>query len=123
MGYFTEYNLNVRKIKNRAQFDDLVETMKAKDLIDYAFDCGNYLEKSHEAIFQCYDAVKWYEHSKDMLMLAEKFPNMYFMLEGAGEEYGDFWREYYHDMDIESCHGEIVYEQPKKVQWSDLIKF
>jgi hypothetical protein len=121
MGYYTKYILNVRKVRDERQFNELVQAMKDKDLIGYAFDDGDYIEKIHEAQFGCYDSVKWYNHPKDMMMLAEKFTNMYYMLEVAGEEYGDFWREYYHDMDIESCRGEIVYEQPKKVQWMDLI--
>ena len=58
-----------------------------------------------------------------MVAVAEKFPKMYFELEGVGEEFGDFWKEYYHDMDIETCRGEIVYEQPKKVQWTELVRF
>ena len=123
MGYYTEHTLNARCVLDQQQFDDLCSYLKEHDLIGYAFDQGTYFEKNHEACFGCYDSVKWYEHSKDMVALAEKFPNIYFELEGIGEEFGDFWKEYYHDMDIESCRGEIVYEEPKKVRWNDLIPF
>lgn len=123
MGYCTDHNLTVRKIKSEERFKELLDYMKSKDLIHYAFDDGRYNEKRHEAEFLCYDSVKWYNHTVDMLHIAEKFPEMYFELEGNGEDFGDFWKEYYHDMDIEYCRGEIVYEQPKKVQWQQLIAF
>ena len=123
MGYYTEYSLTARKVRNQTQFEEIHEELRKRDLIGYAFDSGTYDDKNHEAVFGCYDSAKWYEHSKDMIMIAEKFPNVYFELEGEGEEYGDFWREYYHDMDIEFCRGEIIFEQPKKVQWKDLIPF
>ena len=123
MGYYTDYTLTARKIKNRNQFEELNNFLKDKEIINYALMDGSYKDNNHEAVFNCYDSVKWYNHSEDMVMIAEKFPNIYFMLEGAGEEFGDWWREYYHDMDIEQCRGDIVYEQPKKVQWTELIPF
>ena len=121
MGYYTDHTLIVRKIKNEEQFEELNTYLKEKELINYAFCDGDYDPNHQEAIFYTYDSVKWYDHSEAMVDVAEKFPKMYFELEGAGEEFGDFWKEYYHDMDIEYCRGEIVYEQPKKVQWQDLL--
>lgn len=123
MGYYTEYKLTARKIKNNEQFNQLVAALTDKDIFNYALLKGDFDERTHEAFFDTYEAVKWYTHVEDMISIAETFPNIYFELEGAGEEMGDFWKEYYHDMDVETCRGEIVYEQPKKVQWSDLIVF
>lgn len=123
MGYYTEYNLTVRRVKNKERFNELQNTLKSKEIIGYALYEGDYDEHHKEATFSCYDSVKWYTHSEDMVYIAEKYPEMYFELDGSGEEFGDFWKEYYHDMDIEQCHGEIVYEQPKKVQWNELIPF
>lgn len=123
MGYYTKYTLTVRKIKNEEWFKKLQEELRSRELIGYAFDEGHYSEKNKEAIFYMYDECKWYNHAEDMVMIAEKFPKMYFQLEGFGEEFQDFWHEYYHDMDVEVCHGEIVFEQPKKVQWTELIPF
>ena len=123
MGYYTEHSLTVRNVKSKEEFDELSEFLKEKELIGYAFSEGTYVPNYKEAEFLCFDSVKWYDHSACMVQVAEKFPTMYFELEGVGEEFGDFWKEYYHDMDIEECRGEIVYEQPKKVQWNDLIRF
>lgn len=133
MGYYTEYTLEVRKIKNEEQFQELVEELKAHDLIGYAFDEGHFpaipytnlreRNKSHEALFYPYDEAKWYDHSAVMIMISEKFPNMYFELSGVGEDFGDFWKEYYHDGEVEECAGEIVYAQPKRIQWDKLMRF
>ena len=123
MSYMTDYKLTVRNIETLTFFKDLVDVMKQKDLIRYAFDDGNYDDKHKEAVFLPYERVTWTDHVNDMMFLAEKFPKMYFKLEGIGESFGDVWCQYYHDMDIEACHGEIVFEQPKKVQWTELIEF
>ena len=130
MGYYTQYTLEVRKIKNEAQFNELVDELRSRELIGYAFDDGHYPatissinHKYNDAIFYSYDECKWYDHAEDMVVISEKFPNMYFELSGEGEAFGDYWKEYYHDGDIEECRGEIVYEQPKKVQWQELVMF
>lgn len=121
MKYYTDYKLIVRKIKDKEQFMSLDDEIHKRDLIGYAFDSGSYDECHHEACYYPFEGVTWYEHAKDMVHIAEKFPNMFFELEGTGEDFGDFWKEYYHDMDIEYCRGDIVYEEPKRVQWNDLI--
>lgn len=118
---FTRHNLTARRIKNKTQFNNLTETLKKLDLIGYAFDNGEYSEKNHEAIFHSYDCVKWNKRPENMVSVAEAFPNIYFELECKDEQNDMFWKEYYHDMDIETCQGEIIYEQPRKVQWTQLI--
>ena len=123
MGYYTEFSLEIRKIKNESQFEDLVMEMKRRDLIGYAFDQGKYDKNKHEAYFGYYDSAKWYGHPEDMIHISEMFPNMYFELEGIGEEFGDYWREYWHDGECEVCRGEIVYEQPHKIPWQELRAF
>ena len=123
MPYMTDYKLTVRNIETSTLFKDLVDAMKQKDLIHYAFSDGDYSEKDKEAVFLPYERVTWTDHVIDMMFLAEAFPKMYFNLEGIGESFGDVWCLYFHDMDIESCAGEIVFEAPKKVQWTELVKF
>jgi len=123
MGYYTEHTLTARKVRDKEQYEAILQELKDRDLLNYALCKGNYNNENHEVCFPSYDAVKWYDHPEDMVAIAEKFPNVYFMLEGSGEEFGDFWREYYHDMDVEHCRGDIVFEEPKKVQWKDLITF
>lgn len=119
----TYFNLTVRKVKNEKQHKEISTAINNEGLHGYAFWDEYYDEKTHESFFSNYDSVNWFEHSKDMVMLAEQFPNAYFELSCQGEDSETFWKEYYHDMDVEVCHGEIVYEQPKKVQWTELVPF
>ena len=121
MGYFTQHTLTARRLRNEDQFNELQKELNNRELIHYALNDGDYNDRYKEAEFPCYDEAKWYEHSKDMVMISERFPNVYFELYGEGEEHGDYWKEYYHDGECEFCRGEIVYEQPKKVQWNDLL--
>lgn len=123
MGYYTEHTLTVRNVRSEEEFNKLSDFLTEKELIGYAFCDGIYTSNRFEAEFPTYGECKWYDHPEHMVAIAEKFPTMYFELEGIGEEFGDFWKEYYHDMDIEQCRGEIVYEQPHKVQWTELMPF
>ena len=123
MGYCTDYYLTARKVLTEERFHKLVEELKTRNIVGYALDEGWYRAKDQQAEFTCCDMVKWYDHAEDMIMVSEKFPEMTFELEGHGEEFGDFWREYYHDGECEECRGDLVFEQPRKVQWTELIRF
>lgn len=121
MNYYTAYKLTVRKLKSKEQFVELSNFLKEKEIIGYALCDGSYDPDHREAVFYPFEQVTWYKHAEDMVMIAESFSKLYFELEGVGEDIGDFWKEYYHDMDIEYCRGEVVYEQPKKVAWQELV--
>ena len=121
--YYTDYKLTVRNVKNKDQFALLVDVLNKEDLIPYAFDDGMYDEKHNEAVFPPFERTVWEGHVTDMIKIAEQLPDMYFQLDGIGESFGDVWCLYFHDMDIESCTGEIVFEAPKKVQWTELVEF
>ena len=123
MGLYTDYSLVVRGIKNEKKFEELQEELENKELILYAFQNGAYDVKNHEAYFPSYEDTTWRDHSKTMVMISEKFPKMTFELECVGNNYTRFWKEYYHDGVVETCDGDVVYAQPKRVQWNDLIQF
>lgn len=123
MGYYTRYSLNVRNIRTEEQFKNLEKTLKMYDLIRYVFETGFYDPKHNEAEFQCYEEQKWIDHERDMEEIAEKFPDMYFRLNGIGQDIGDYWCEYYHNNQSENCIGEIVYEQPRKIEWDKELVF
>ena len=123
MTYLTNHKLVVRNVKTSDRFWNLIDAMNIKDLIRYVFDMGEYDENAQEVVFMPWEPVSWANRVTDMMFIAEKLPEMYFQLDGIGESFGDVWRQYYHDMDIESCSGEILFEQPKKVQWTELVPF
>jgi hypothetical protein len=120
---YIEYRLMVLKVKNEEQFHKLEEELKRRDILRYALDSGSYSKERKEAEFLPSEACSWLRHAEDMVMISEKFPNMTFELECIGEVFGNYWKEYYHDGQTEYCRGEVVYEQPKKVQWTELMKF
>ena len=123
MRYYTKFELTVRNIESLRQFEELTEILEDRELLLYAFNPGVYYLDDKEASFATYDEVEWKDYPAEMVMISEKFPRMYFELEGCGQDVGDFWKAYFHDGECEMCRGEIVYEQPKKMQWDKLLSF
>ena len=42
MGYYTDYTLTARKVKNEEEFNKLNEHLKEKEIINYAIQEGDY---------------------------------------------------------------------------------
>ena len=117
MGYYTDYSLEVKNLKNREEFDSLVESLKEIEIIGYALDEGTYYDSEQYAYFSCSESARWYEHDDDMRRISRKLPHVTFMLEGDGEDSEDKWRTYYKDGDWEVCHARIEYADPIKIAW------
>lgn len=94
MGYYTTHELTV-KDANEEQLTDIFEYMKANEDNYY----GLALTEPSDYYEYPYD-VKWYDHEKDMIALAAKFPYATFILHGEGEDHGDIWEEMYHGLDL-----------------------
>ena len=73
-----------------------------------------YGEKNIESICELtsFDVIKWYDHYNEMRALSKYFPSLYFELEGFGEEYGDMWREYFHNGEAMHSDAKITYDTP-----------
>ena len=65
------------------------------------------------------ETIKWYDHDEDMLELSERFPNHTFTLEGIGEEFPDFWRNYYYRGKMKESLGRIFYDPVDLSNWED----
>ena len=117
MGYYTDYALNVRKIKSRVEFEHLCDVLKEEEIIGYVLDDGTYIDSENYAYFNPIDSVKWYDHSDSMCQVSEQFPEMVFMLEGIGEESDDRWREYYQNGKYETCRARVIFEDPTEIKW------
>lgn len=108
MGYYTYFTLEA--------YEDgrLVSPEKEAAIttaLEEIFESGLGEVSSWHSYF--YDSMKWYEHDIDMLSLSKKFPEVLFILSGEGEERDDNWITYYKNDEIETCHGRIVFEEPR----------
>lgn len=117
MGYYTSHSLDVKNVESENQFNELVNAMREMEIIDYALDAGSYSEDTKCAYFYASDEVKWYSSSEDMEKISIQFPDMIFLLEGHGEEFGDFWRNYFHNGEHEYCQGHLSFDKPSSIKW------
>lgn len=97
MGYYTKHTFRHSLLDGTIK-DDLPEEVigfldrnegEQASEIKYAFDGS-----------EC----KWYNHKEDMIWLSEQFPSILMILDGAGEEAGDLWRELF-------CKGKLILRQ------------
>lgn len=121
MGYYTSFNLTVTK-REESSFKEVgreIETEIAKKLCEISdwfvpYDFNETVEKSNYPLAELigFDTIKWYDHYDEMKALSKEFPSLYFELEGFGEDYGDMWREYFHNGEAMHSDARIVYDTP-----------
>ena len=135
MGYYTYFTLGVHKKKCNVNCPDVtvdfeIEKKVAVELAKLIYEIGDQpneydikeLERVEErgiyAVLE--DSLKWYNHEDDMCKLSAMFPDLYFTLEGDGEEFDDFWRKLFHDGQCIGCvDGEIYYPEFNINYWED----
>jgi len=101
MGYYTFHELEV--IGKHG--DDLSEIIEK--LIGFSIEAKYSLDLDGS----CIDQTKWYNHEEEMKELSMMYPEELFRLSGKGEEYDDFWIEYYKKGKVQVCKGTIEYEK------------
>ena len=114
MGYYTHYHLEVMEKNEHNGLSEPVENVvkEIKRVLteilggdaDYAYDIEDMLEGTAE--------MKWYNHTENMKALAKAFPNIYFTLEGEGEDREDYWVKQFHDDEYYESYAEII--EPEK---------
>lgn len=123
MGYYTYFSLGVHD--NKWNVNDScvtvvaeIEQKVAKELAKIIYEIGpqpteeeiKYINEVNGVYDVLSDSMKWYEHEGDMCKLSEMFPELYFTLEGDGEESDDYWRKLFHNGElIGTVDGEIYY--------------
>ena len=119
MGYYTYFSMEARKIKDKDEYEAIIEELKEDELYgDNGIFCeSEYYEYDHEASFRVCDEAKWYDHTYDMMKFSKIFPNVVFKLHGDGEERDDMWDEYYHNGEVEECRVQIIYPEPCSIEW------
>ena len=128
MGYYTYFTLGVHKEKYNVNSSDVtvdfeIEKKIAVELAKIIYEYQSekltaadieYLAQIEElGIYAVLDdSMKWYDHEDDMCKLSAMFPDLYFTLEGDGEEFDDYWRKLFHDGQCIGCvDGEIYYPE------------
>jgi hypothetical protein len=93
MGYLTNFELEVTSNK----YD-------GNDIID------NFIRENTSAEFALEgEAIKWYDHEKDLKDFSKKYPDEIFTLTGIGEEFPDAWKLYVKNGKSQLCKAEITY--------------
>ena len=107
MGYYTCYNLTIHN-----QTEERKKTISNWARENIGFFNWIKTEDPEQTIEDnlMNDSYKWYTHSYDMLELSKRFPDVFFELEGDGEERDDFWKEYYYNGESQFTQGEIAFE-------------
>ena len=87
MGYETRFKLTALTNRNYSQRDYL------KVLAE--IDPREFSPEAHSFEDEFEEPRTWYNYKDDMKKLSLKFPDIYFLLYGAGEEQGDVWKAYF----------------------------
>jgi hypothetical protein len=96
MGYYTAYNLSVKNGDSSL----IEEFRKENESASYALDeQGDTLE-----------SCKWYNHDVDLKAFSKKYPELLFILEGAGEISGDIWKKYFQNGKCQVAKAQITFE-------------
>lgn len=121
MGYYSTFNLRVRKEDGskltRAEFNPIVEAFRILGIINYALDEG----------LGTYENVKWYEYRTHIAFVSKLFPEYLFTLKREGEEPGDHEQSFFKNGKIQMTQARLVYDEfnedeLKEVDLGDLEK-
>lgn len=110
MGYYTRFELEITGTGERwvTGVDVMGQKVQVNIGLDHAEIEREIVERSgYSSLFE--DEVKWYEHVDQMTEISRKYPDLLFTLSGAGEESGDFWRDYYRGGLRQHEEGKITY--------------
>lgn len=104
MGYYTRHTLSIEVPKDTDEKLDeeqiIAELRSGNEEAAYSLnESGGTEEES-----------KWYNSESDMKKFSTKYPECLFILEGAGEESGDFWKSYIKNGKCQRGHGKVVFD-------------
>lgn len=121
MGYYTYYNMDVKGLASRDDFDTLNALLNEKHLFKYAFITPDHSDfhEDGSASYSSNDMVKWYEHDDDMTEISKLLPNATFRLSGVGEEEDDRWCTLYKNGVSDTVFAQIVWPKSDVIEWDD----
>lgn len=101
MGYYTNFDLHVKKPAN--ELDDARLTADLGELFDSVYDDGGLIRANTHA--------KWYDFEADMREFSENYPDLLFVVDGQGEDSTDLWLCYIQNGKSQHIGAEIVYAE------------
>lgn len=104
MGYYTSYSIDTlpKYLDNEAEI--------AQDLAKLVYG-SNIRWRSYECLEEVFlESIKWYSYKDDMINFSKKYPDITFIVSGAGEDREDNWKHYFKNGKQQCCPGRIVYE-------------
>lgn len=118
MGYCTSYELtfSLYEEKNRSIPKILL------DDLDKEINRMNVFEYSHGNSY--YAVETWYEWESDMCLLSSRFPEVFFILSGKGDDSEDMWIAYFVAGKKQVCRANITYDDfdPLKLEEDPLME-
>jgi hypothetical protein len=101
MGYLTKYSLSILDTEDEEQKAIIGLLREENESARYAL-CKDGSEA---------EPCKWYEHHEDLAEFSKRYPEKVFLLEGDGEESGDFWRKYFKNGEFRVFSPEFVWPE------------
>lgn len=114
MGYYTFFELSCTNeplsVKKKAEIIKYLNTLTGwyDERNIYFQRILNSSDPFYEYISD--DTKKWSDYELHMNTLAKAFPEYCFLLQGCGEDHGDWWRYFAWGDKYQFCRGHISYE-------------
>ena len=108
MGYYTYYTLEVFEKDRCTQISEELEAQLTKEIFRDWYTGDEEVPNTFVEVIG-YDSYKWYNHDEDIQRVAMQHPDLYFVLEGRGEEFDDMWTKVYHGDKRMEQFVEIIY--------------
>jgi len=88
MGYYTNYTIEVKTIDDHTmvsseQMNSIAELVRTTSGYQSFHAMGNFITGD--------DAIKWYKWLAHITEISQTYPQLVFVVRGAGEEHGDNW--------------------------------
>lgn len=120
MSYLTNYEIEFRGAEEDANSCDCEFDREISNFCPMCGASNKKISTREKLMNEIFDIVgydpfeedcKWYDHNQDMMIISIRYPNILFVLNGIGEEYGDFWKKYYKNGGVQTCQAEISYDK------------
>lgn len=108
MGYYTDYHIEVKNIRNQHEADAIELLYKEK--------MEGYKEGDYPDLCFYADSCKWYFWQKEFEDFSKMFPSVVFDIDGNGEEDDDIWKARVINGQTEFVKGKIVFDEFVKLK-------